>query len=133
MSDTEIDGPREGEGIWDWIHRKQAEHLAEAMEATNAYVQELSDWNEAHPDATAAEREAAFEQIKQKYPRQVEYDKKTEAWANWKLEHLRASLDEKEAGFEEIWGFEADEDEWEDDPEFWEWDPDDPLDARNAR
>lgn len=127
------DRPREGEGIHQWMARRQAEMVVEAAKEPTAYLQELSDWVEAHPDAKAPERSAAFDQIKQTYPVMVEYDRKSRAWSDWRDEHLDDTLAEKEAGYFEIWGVEDDEDAWEDDPDFWEYDPDDPNDPRNAR
>lgn len=125
MEDTTAeDGPREGETLLQWMTRRQAEVLAEAAVEPRAYITELSDWVEAHPDATFAERSAAFDEIKQKYPGQVEFSRKSEAWELWKAEHADARPWDKERGYQEIWGVEADESDFEEDPEFWEYDPD---------
>lgn len=127
MSESELppdEGPREGESLHEWMARRQNELLVEAAKEPMAYVAEISAWVEAHPDATFKERCAALDQIKQKYPRMVEHDRVSQEWEDWKDDHPTADFWDKEAAFERIWGCEADEDDYERDPEFWEYDPD---------
>jgi hypothetical protein len=124
QAEDEIEGPRDGETLHQWMARVQAEHLAEAAKEPNACLGEYVDWIEAHPDATYKERVAARLEIRAKYPRLVEFDRQTKAWADWKEQNPDADRSDKEDAFWDVWGYWADDDEFSEDPDFWEYEED---------